>query len=178
MKHNSKYIFTTAGFTLMEMLVAVVIFGMLGIIATQSLFSLFRGAAKTEAIKEVKQNGDYALSVLEISIHNAVGVVVENQGRNLVLTNPDGDSRTFRCRAEGSLNRIQEGENPTDPNYLTSEAVSIVDCQNIFVLSDPNPGYEPKTVFISFTLRQADSTARATETATENFQLQITMRNE
>ncbi|OGM32389.1 hypothetical protein A3D00_04285 [Candidatus Woesebacteria bacterium RIFCSPHIGHO2_02_FULL_38_9] len=59
------------GFSLIEILVVIGIFALLGVITTQSLFLSLRGARKSDALGRVKQNLDYAVSIMERQLRNA-----------------------------------------------------------------------------------------------------------
>lgn len=60
-----------SGYSLIEMLVVVSIFAVLGVISTQSIFVTIRSARKTEALSRVSENLNYTLGVIERQIQNA-----------------------------------------------------------------------------------------------------------
>lgn len=167
-----------SGFTLIELLVVVAIFGVIGTIATVTLFSLLRGASKTEIIKEVKQNGDYALSVMETKIRNSTidDVNCIGMANNLIIKNNDGTYTTYDCVADGAINRLRSTTSGIS-GYLTNSQVSLADCNttNIsFTCTNLNAN---KTVSIMFTLKEAGSTTDVANKSSATFQTQIALRN-
>ncbi len=172
----------------MELLIVVVIFGIMGLIASNSLFSLLRGASKAEVVKEVKQNGDYALSVMELKIRNSL--IVESvtpcdstPRTSLTILNPDNTQTQFACVYESatSLKRLQQIDTAT--NYLTNSLVTVRTAttpnacetsQVSFNCTTLPSGYN--TVLINFTLTQAAVSPNAAESASQTFQTQVTLR--
>ncbi len=179
MKNNQTIIvYKESGFTLIEILVTIILFGILGTIATQSLFSLLRGASKSEAVKEVKQNGDYALSFMEIKIRNGTIDDVNCTGvtTSLTINNPNSSpapTTTFDCFTDGSVNRLRQDSS----DYLTNTSVTLDDCSNTnisFICADTNG---VKNVLIKFTLRRMGDSLGEAESAAQTFQTQVTLRN-
>src|SRR3989344_5749758 len=88
------------GFSLIELLVVISLIGIIGTIITQVFILGIRSQAKSEIIKEVKQNGDYATSVIESMIRNSLDIQASecNENTNLLtILNPDGYTTTFDC---------------------------------------------------------------------------------
>jgi len=160
------------GFTLLETLITILLFGVLGTVATVSLFTFLKGAANTEVTKELKQNGDYAMSVMEVTIRNATSITslancsdIGTYANFITVTNPDATATTFTC----SSSRIQRGS-----DYLTNSSVSVssTTCSNMFfcrsVLGVPNE------VIINFQLDQASTTDPLNQ---QTFQTKVGIRN-
>lgn len=176
------------GFTLIEMLVAVVITAVLMTVAGSSFFSMLRGATKTELIKEVKQNGDYAISIMDIKIRNARDVtssctLVGVTGNTLTITNPDNSQSTFACVTNSGVRRIQETITPVAgapiANYITNSSVTIANNCNTpnlsFTCKIGSDG-KSKSVNILFSLLQP-GVVTAVDQYTQNFNAQISLRN-
>ena len=53
------------GFTLIEMLVVVFVFSIVGVMVTRSIQLTLRASRKSKAITEVQNNIDYAMNVIE-----------------------------------------------------------------------------------------------------------------
>jgi len=185
--HSSQIIVNQKGFTLVEIMVVVVIFGIMGIVASNSLFSLLRGASKTEILKEVKQNGDYTLSVMEFKIRNAKEVLTTTyactgtQQTGIEILNPDDSKTVYSCAAFGFplVNRLQEVY--TTPagvvqtaKYLTTTKVTVANCNAVFSCTSAVSGIE--SVNIRFTLNQVGGTSPE-DSATETFATQVNLRN-
>ena len=124
-------------------------------------FSILKGASKAEITKEVKQNGNYALSVMERMIRNAQKIDCINAPGSIKITNPDSGETTF------SLTGARVASNSA---YLTSEKLSLSSasftCQTT----------APETVTILFTLSQAGAGAKIEEKAQVSFQTTISLR--
>lgn len=59
------------GFSLIEILVVIAILGAISVIATRFLFTTLSGSQKSEVTKEVRQNGEYVLSVIQTLVLGA-----------------------------------------------------------------------------------------------------------
>lgn len=152
------------GFTLVEVLVVVTLIGIFMVATTQIFFTSLQTQSKSQIKQEIKQNGDYILSIMEQVTRN--GQDVTGGGTNFTVTNPDGTTTVFNCAAP-SIQR--------DGQVLTSSKVVVSNCAVVVVV--PNPPTSPKYVFVNFTLRQAAATTDVRETATEYFQGTYTLRN-
>ena len=173
--------FNKSGFSLIEILVVIVILGVLGTVATQSLFSLLRGAAKTEVVKEVKQNGDYALSVMEVKLRNSTitdsdCTAAVSGATSLTLTDPGFPAFSFRCVVDGSTNRISQFISGQD-QYLTNTSVTLPTCMTTDISFTCINTAGVKNILIKFTLTQAQAGAQGAESASQVFQTQVTLRN-
>ena len=101
------------GYTLLEILVAMTIIASVGILITQVFFTTTRTNTKSELLKDVKQNGDFAVESMTRMIRNSFGV--------------DSD-----CTAEGTaLNYIQI----RNPDGIDNSELNICIADNAFALS-------------------------------------------
>ena len=183
---NSKFKIRRTGFTLIEVLVTFAIVSVVVTIGSISFFSLLRGANKTEILKEVKQNGDYALSVIELKIRNARDIPSGCDGtvaNSITIENPDASTTTFSCENTGSTQQIRE-QTSGITTYLTGPQVTIgADCATAGVASimfsctlSAVDGVT-KNISLGFTWRQANSDSPLTEQAEQTFSSQVTLRN-
>lgn len=166
----------SSGFTLLEVLVAIGITAVLMGIGGSTFFNLLKSAAKTEALKEVKQSGDYALSVLDVKIRNArdVSSVCDGSAQtDLRIINPDNTTTVFDCVTLNNTERIRQTTAGVT-SYLTGDSVTLGECANLALACTATNEY--KTVRINFPLTQT-STQNSPGTATQNFSAQITLRN-
>ena len=170
------------GFTLIELLITVALIGIVGTITTQIFILGFRSLAKSEAIKEVKQSGDYALSVMESMVRNAsnisnISLSCNTSTDELSLINPDGFTTTFTC-LEGSEIASASGFT-TYP--LTSTKVIVSGCNAAFRVVCPTPPLYPKYVLFNFTVSQAAITGQPTpqpeNRASLEYQSTVSLRN-
>lgn len=166
---NDQYPITNVrhGFTLIEMLVSVAILGTVGLISTQIFFTTLRGAGKADIIREVKQNGDYALTAMERMIRNSVGVSSLCNGTaqsSLTIKNLDSKATTF------SLAGGQIASN--SGIFLTNNKVSV---SGLSFTCMSTLG-KPDVVNISFTVVQANAGAGAEEVSGMDFQTTVSLR--
>lgn len=168
------------GFTLVELLVAIGILGVVGGIATIILFTTLRSASKSDIMREVKQNGDYAISVMERMVRNAQGVeTVDNSscsttgncgaGTCMKIKNPDGRTTNFLKENVGDVFKIASNSG----TYLTSNKVTVVGDLNFTCTRTPG---KPDVVSINFTLSQPGTPTRPEERASINFQTTVSLR--
>lgn len=143
------------GFTLVELLVVTALILIIIGATSQLFFGALRGATKTTITNETRQNGDYALTVMERMIRNA-------QTINNMTTYCDGSSQSS-ISIEG-----QDGETtvfacPTDPlaayissnsGQLTSSKVAVDTHPSGCSFSCTKTTSGPAVVNISFSIHQ------------------------
>lgn len=153
------------GFTLIEMLVAVAILGTVGLVSSRIFFTALRGASKSDVIREVKQNGDYALTVMERMIRNAVDItsVCPTIANSLTIKNLDGNSTTFS---------LAGGQISSNSASLTNNKV-IVSGLSFTCLRTTG---KPDVINISFSVAQTGAGAGPEEISSLNFQTTVSLR--
>ena len=167
------------GFTLIEILVALGIFVIILVVGSNMFFTILKSSSKTKVLTEVKQNGDYAINVMERMIRNAKEIVENTEATplrcasemsKLKITNPSGDTTEFDLTGPRIASNLG--------NYLTSDAVEIDATQsNRFDCTAGVPGTSPDVVTINFILKQAGTVSRPEEEASVSFQTTVTLRN-
>jgi prepilin-type N-terminal cleavage/methylation domain-containing protein len=163
------------GFTLIELLVSLGIFAIIMVVGSTMFFSILKSASKSQAIQQVKQNGDYAISVMGQMIRNAVSLVeCDPQHNYITIQNPGAQigETTFRFCQEEQLIASMSGELNCRQGRLTSERVRLI--SGSFTC---DPFWRPNTVDIEFTLGQTGLTVRPEEEAQVSFKTTITLRN-
>jgi len=163
-----------SGFTLIEIIVVVGILGIIMIMGSNLFFSILRGSTKTKILQLVKQNGDYAISVMGRMIRNARSV--SGSGSSITIVNPDGMPTTFSC---GDIDIPLDGKAEIASNgaRLISNEVKVENCSGIFSVTPGEVGVSPAAVTINFNLSQAAVTTRLEERASVNFRTTISLRN-
>lgn len=168
-----------SGFTLVELLVVITLVGLIGAIISQSFILGIRSQSKSEIVKEVKQNGDYALSVIDEMVRNATDITLfcNTSTDQLSIVNQDGGTTTFDCSSDKEIASIS-GAAPT-PFPITNDRVIVTNCN--FRIVCPTPPLSPKYVFISFTVKQAavpnQPTPLPENRASIEYQTTISLRN-
>lgn len=152
-----------SGFTLIELLVIVALVGIIGALTTQVFIIGFKSQGKGEIVKEVKQNGDYAISVIESMVRSAADFSTDqmcnNDSQTLKIVNPDGYTTIFKC--DETLYNISSASatvpeiTPTGVLLMNSKVAvpaGIANCK--FRVVCPTPPLSPKYVFVDFIVTQ------------------------
>lgn len=156
------------GFTLVEMVVLMGVIAIVGVMISNLFLTNLRTAAKTKALTEVKQNGDYVLSVMERMIRNAREVSDYN-ALSITVINPDEGTTVFRCENDG------DEKITSNSAALTSIKVRVSsDCEEF--LSYQAPTGKPLVVKIKFTLSQKGASLGREFTAQVPFQTTVSTR--
>ena len=165
------------GFTLMEIIVVIALLGVVGMMAVNIFFTSLRGSTKAETLKEIKQNGDFAISTMERMIRNAQEVTSTCSGSSSSITirNPDNWRTTFSCGNQ--IASISADLVPPVTTYLTSSKVYISDCY--FICDDG--GLTPDKVTIHFALCETGAATprpvRPEERASVTFETTVSLRD-
>ena len=170
----------TKGFTLVEL---VLVLGILGILLP-AVFSLFvanlRAQTKVLILQDVKRNGDTALDTIEILVKAKAKSIEQQDGTPVCTTSGSTysgdlyfvDDAGNRFMFNQSNNRIASESAATD--YLTTNKVSV----SSFEMScDRSSLFVAPLISISFTIDQAQTTSRAEESASLQYQTKIRLRN-
>jgi prepilin-type N-terminal cleavage/methylation domain-containing protein len=124
------------GFSLVELIVVVAIFGMLFVVISNTFFNSMKAAIKAEALKEVRQNGDVAMARMIYDIRKSTGYTCwKDASNNLVLILLNVDETTDDLRV---------GYRWNNNNLLRSRIINavwtgdnIIDSKNVMLSSIP-----------------------------------------
>lgn len=165
------------GFTLVEILVVISILAIIVVAGSNMFFTLLRGSNKTKVLQSAKQNGNYAISVMERMIRNARNI--SGSGSSIVIQNPDGQQTTFECcgTSPDLMIASRSGTLTCQQTRLTSGEVKVSSCPAVFSVVSGVIGTKPAVVTIKFSLSQAGITTRPEEQATIDFQTTVSLRN-
>ena len=175
------------GFTLIELLVAVAIISGLGVVLAQSLFSTTRSNTKAQRFSDVKQNGEYALGVMERMIRNGRSVSASvctgdgiHSSGDIAILNADGYTTTFGCAWDGvgQATRIASVSGQRS-DYLTSSSVTLGgdSCgADTLLFYCTVTGGVIRSVKIEFKLSQKGTPVDQFEKASTAFQTSVTIR--
>jgi len=93
------------GFTLLELLVSAAVLSIVSVIIAQVIFTTVRLSARTELMKEMKQNGGLTMDTMKRMIQNAKAITSSCDGTpksELVLANIDGGETTISCEQDAA----------------------------------------------------------------------------
>lgn len=154
------------GFSLIEILIVLSVFVLLVFISNQIFFSTLRGTSKTQAITAVKQNGNYAVSIIQRSLYSSRGLVSCTADR-VNYYDADGKQTFFSCSQLGTDNAYIA----SDSARLTSEDVKVTVCTVLCKVSAA-----PQEVELNFTLERKDA-IKIQEKAAFDFKTRVVLRN-
>jgi prepilin-type N-terminal cleavage/methylation domain-containing protein len=163
-------------FTLVELLVVVAIFAGLGVLLVNSLFSILRSNTKSELVKEIRQNGSFAIDVMTKKLAGANNPQCDEEQSQVTFSDSDGEEITFSCDSGGYIASESAGAEKT---ALTSNQVG----EDNIKISLTNCSFECETagtknkVTINFTLSQAGTSSRQEDLAQQSFSKVILVRN-
>ena len=159
------------GFSLIEMMVVITIFAVIGIIVTSSVILTIAGAKKSESIIKARENLDYALNVIERNIRNANSIVGCSGDSSYAIKYLDQNntSASFSCIGMGGVDSyIASGSSNL---RLTSTTVKIVGCNFSCVTSTSSP----PLVIIDLSVQNAGSSG--IQSSNVSASTQIYLRN-
>ncbi len=128
-----------SGFSLIEMLVVIFVFSILGIVATQIIAMSLRGSQKSESIGEVRANVEYTVSTMERLLRNATEINVTGCNTSTIRLDYKDEYKKdchFECVTSGFDRYIASGSAGVTAVRLTSNKVRI-QCSNIFSCNQP-----------------------------------------
>ena len=170
---NFKFQISNFGFTLIELLVVVAVMAIMGGVVANLFFQILKGATKAQLSTEIKQNGDYTLSLMGKMIRNAKQVTSECKGEPadaIVIQNQDDKLTTFACLGTGDEVKIA-----SNSERLTSSKVRVSSSCQTFVKCTKT-GLTPSLIEISFSLSQLGSPTRPEEAAAVDFKTSVSLR--
>ncbi len=163
---------------MIELLVVVALIGIIGTITTQVFILALQTQVKSEIIKEVKQNGDYALTVMESMVRNSTDILAAScneTSQQLSIQNADGYTTIFDC-TDANISSISGSLEPLPTGApLTNSKVKVSACT--FRVICPTPPINPKYVYIEYTVSQAGAGTGPKDTSSLNYQTTVSLRN-
>jgi prepilin-type N-terminal cleavage/methylation domain-containing protein len=141
------------GFSLVEILVVITIFAVVGVITTQSIFLTLRSSKKGEATLNVRENLDYAIAVIGRHLKNANSVdCVTSSAVKINYNDWMGNPAYFSCEMTNGY--IASGS-ALLTTHLTSSNIKVTDCAFTCV---PASGGQQSLVTVSLTGKDASAT--------------------
>ena len=158
------------GMSLLEILVVITIFAVLGIIVTRSVALSIGGSRKSESLVRVRENLNYSLAIIERQIRNAnsVSQCPNVDPARIDYKDQDRNSAFFSCvNLGGSDPYVASGG-----ARLTSDTIQITSCTFTCVAATST---NPALVTVSLTAK--DTSATGLQNATVSTTTQIYLRN-
>jgi len=139
------------GMSLLEILVVVAIFSILGVIVTRSVLLTLRGSKKSESQVKVRENVNYALAVIERQLRNADSIVTcPNDPSRIDYIDDRGEPTSFACSNLGG----EDSHVASGSGKLTASDIIITSCS--FTCS-PGASTNPDYVDVAITAAEADA---------------------
>ncbi len=159
----------TFGISLIEVLVTVSIFAVLGILITRAILLSVGGSKKSESLIKVRDTLNYSMSVMERQLRNANSMVLCPNPDSTYLAYYDqyGNQTYFQCQSNAGIGFIASGS-----AVLTGTDVNVILCS---FACTPGVGANPPIVTISLEAKSVG--AIGTQNADVTLNSQITLRN-
>lgn len=114
------------GFSLVEMLIVVVIFAVIGILLSQTIILTLQTTKRSDTSARVRENVDFVLSVIDRQLHSASSVTSGCTGTpsaQVTYTDINGQVGSFAC-----INAGPDGYVSSAGAQITSTQISVTDC--------------------------------------------------
>ncbi|OGM28865.1 hypothetical protein A2801_02800 [Candidatus Woesebacteria bacterium RIFCSPHIGHO2_01_FULL_41_10] len=151
MKKNSTS--QKAGYSLIEILVVIAVFSIVAVIATQSTILSLGGARRTDSSTKVRENLNFALSIVERQVRNAREITSVCDGSSLSTLSYIDYNRiptNFSCQSAGAGRYyVASGSSSV---RLTGQDVFLTNCEFICTVGGANL---PPDITINFTGQDA-----------------------
>jgi len=157
------------GLSLIELLVVIVIFVALGILATRSVLTTLRGSRKSEATVKLRENINFAVSVMERQIRdaNTVYPCPNPDALKIDYYDREGMISSFSCKNDGTIGYIASGS-----ARLTTSDVDVTSCSIACT-----PGSGTSTSYVDIAISAKDATYSGAEGAVFTTNTRVTLRN-
>lgn len=127
------------GVSLLEILVAVSVFAVLGILITRSVLLTLGGGKKTESLIRVRENVNYSIGVIERQLRNANSIIdcTNTDTSRISYTDQSGNVASFSCVDIGISDTV--GYIASGSAKLSSDGVDFTNCSFLCALGDGSP---------------------------------------
>lgn len=162
-----KNVVSESGFSLIEILVVIALFAVVGLLSSEILLTSLRNSRKSEAVVNVRTNLEHSLSVMERQIRGVANINSCTATR-FSYTDTEGASTFFQCIKVANRGYIASGS----ANVALTNSTVDVDCTQVFSC-DLATG----TQTVNITLTGQDTTNTGAEGAKATVQTKILIRN-
>lgn len=166
----SKQITNYKGVSLLEILVVVAIFAILGIIVTRAVILTIGGSKKSESLIKVRENLGNSMGIIERQLRNAdsISVCPNPNETSIAYVDQLGNSASFSCSGIGT----DDAYVSSGSARLTSNLVKITYCNFTCVA-----GTASNPASVSVSLSAQDVAATGLVTSKVSLTTQIFLRN-
>ncbi len=178
------------GFTLLEIMITITIMGVIGVLISQVFFTTTRVNTKTELLKDMKQNGQFAMDTMTRMIRasteiNSACPTTGIQSTSIQITNPNGQKTTFGCYYDATegVSRIASSSAYSGlSDYLTSQNVTLggtscADTNMSLQFTCTSYADQPSKIIIEYLLKQLGTPNDSFNAASQRFETRVTVRN-
>lgn len=161
------------GFTLLEIVMVFGLLGVISVLATNMFFSILKASTKARILSDAKQNGNYAINVMERMIRNSkrlVGTYPSDPVSSITIVSQDDNQTTFACMSQGSASFVASN----GASLVDSSKFSVSNCS--FTIAEGESGIRPPSVTIEFSIGRLGNRAEESLSATE-FKAIVDLRN-
>lgn len=164
------------GFTMVEILVTISIFAVVGILSANSLFLTIKGSKKSDSTVRVREGVNSALSIIERQLRNAEYIECpESIDSTIIKYAPPkhtGQLVSFSCVTNGTDKYIASSSATTV--RLTTYDIIVSSCSFSCYRQDNNPNNPP---IVKFSIVAEDRLATEAEKGTVSTDIEIVARN-
>lgn len=156
------------GLSLIEILIVISIFAVIGLLSTRSIFLTLRGAKKSDSLVRVRENVNYSLSIIERQIRNTQSITCPNPSSSVLnYISQEGLATSFTCNISGTDKYISSGS-----ARLTSTDISVTACTFSCSRLDVN-----KPPVVKVYIQATDALSTGIEKGSVTAQTEIVLRN-
>ncbi len=158
------------GVSLLEILVVVTIFAILGVVVSRSVLLTLQGSRKTESIVKVRENLSYAMNIIERQVRNADSIPAcpLTDPNTLTYTDTFGQSTSFTCVNIGQ----ETGNVASGSARLTNDSITVTACS---FACEPGTVNNPASIVVDITA--VDRNALSSSTSSVSLSNKIYLRN-
>jgi hypothetical protein len=159
------------GISLLEILVVVSIFAVLGILITRSVLLTLGGGKKSESLIKVRENLNYSMSVIERQLRNANSITDcgNTDTSTISYLDQSGNAASFSCKNMGQAGSV--GYIASGSAKLSSDTVNVTGCKFTCGLGTASPSS------VTIDLTAIDASASGIENSSVTTKTQVFLRN-
>lgn len=156
-------------FSLVEILVVISIFAVIGILTTRSIFITLRSSRKSDSLVRVRENVNYAMGIIERQIRTAESVNCATvTANNLPYIADGGISTSFSLATVGTDRYIASGAARLTSNDVTVTSATFTCTQDLNKNNPPS---------INISIVAEDNKSIGAEKGSVSSQTEILLRN-